>query len=712
MLVHGLVVSSRYMVRLARLLGATFAVYAPDLPGYGRSRHSDAPARVGDLADELARFLRSLDLPPAVVVGNSFGCQIGASLAVRYPERVDRLVLQGPTVPPSERSIAAQVRGFLSNALREPPTLGPILLRDYANAGFRRARRTLRAAIDDRIEDSLGRIQHPALVVAGLHDVLAPVGWSERVARSMPRGCLAVVDGAHTLVYTHADEMERVIREFVQEGDLETASSTLGRRPRTMLSAQRPRPPKALAEFDSASAMVRAASLSLRASPYRDLGIDSAISTVMPLGNALPKRIRAALYRWFGWATATAPAELGAISTDELCRWASRSYPPRRYPAIFLGSSNGAITHLAAAMDAPFLPQTFLLPVRTRSGGLMDLQARMEWAREPARRLLDANPELQLHHMHDPNQDALMAHRMAYFRVKLRTLPRDYVRFIEEQLEPGGTIYLVDCRQRWPVTQVDDRHVFQPGAVGGLAPEDYLSPDPRLDKFVAEVSGGGRWRVPRIDASAPEAEWGFEPTLAGDVRDLARARGLRVQRISFDAPEDLSPVVADLFRSWYADAGESSERVLVSSFLLMEPYWSIRTRTVPLWTTFAVESSARAAEAYLAAREPFPSAYAFLFPHGVSSVGHAGPSRWRRALASASNVQLLGVDERAYPADFAALVRYHRDLRRQAWPDRGPMPPLTTEQLDHALERHGNRNDDAHVAERLKIVGGSEARPR
>jgi hypothetical protein len=38
-------------------------------------------------------------------------------------------------------------------------------------------------------------------------------------------------------------------------------------------------------------------------------------------------------------------------------------YPKQRYPAILLGSSNGALTHLAAAMQVPWLPDTVLVPV-------------------------------------------------------------------------------------------------------------------------------------------------------------------------------------------------------------------------------------------------------------------------------------------------------------------------------------------------------------
>jgi pimeloyl-ACP methyl ester carboxylesterase len=44
-------------------------------------------------------------LERAALLGNSFGCQVIADLAVRYPQRVTHAILQGPTTPPQERSV-------------------------------------------------------------------------------------------------------------------------------------------------------------------------------------------------------------------------------------------------------------------------------------------------------------------------------------------------------------------------------------------------------------------------------------------------------------------------------------------------------------------------------------------------------------------------------------------------------------------------------
>ena len=53
-----------------------------------------------ELSDSLAAWIGEIGLQRATLVGNSFGCQIIADLAVRHPERVERTVLRGPTMDP------------------------------------------------------------------------------------------------------------------------------------------------------------------------------------------------------------------------------------------------------------------------------------------------------------------------------------------------------------------------------------------------------------------------------------------------------------------------------------------------------------------------------------------------------------------------------------------------------------------------------------
>lgn len=108
-LVHGLVVSSRYMVPIAERLAPYNRVFAPDLPGFGRSERPLQALDVAGLSDALSNWMGEVGLERAALVGNSMGCQVIADLAVRYPARVARAVLQGPTMDPKGRSVSRQV---------------------------------------------------------------------------------------------------------------------------------------------------------------------------------------------------------------------------------------------------------------------------------------------------------------------------------------------------------------------------------------------------------------------------------------------------------------------------------------------------------------------------------------------------------------------------------------------------------------------------
>jgi pimeloyl-ACP methyl ester carboxylesterase len=102
-LVHGLLVSSRYLLPTAHALAPRWRVHAPDLPGYAKSGRPPRALDVPGLSDTLAGYLDVVTIPRAAVVASSFGCQVATDFAVRHPQRVERLVLLGPTVDPGSR---------------------------------------------------------------------------------------------------------------------------------------------------------------------------------------------------------------------------------------------------------------------------------------------------------------------------------------------------------------------------------------------------------------------------------------------------------------------------------------------------------------------------------------------------------------------------------------------------------------------------------
>jgi hypothetical protein len=115
-----------------------------------------------------------------------------------------------------------------------------------------------------------------------------------------------------------------------------------------------------------------------------------------------------------------------------------------------------------------------------------------------------------------------------------------------------------------------------------------------------------------------------------------------------------------------------------------------RTGAVPFWLVFPTEPLDTFLESYLSRREPFDEIGMMLFSHGVESVGLVPIERWRRILDMArQRGSFIGVDEEAYPRDFAAMLRYHTDFK-EVYKARYPLPPpLSLATFDEFLAERG-----------------------
>ncbi len=215
-LVHGLVISSLYMVPTAQRLAPFMRVLAPDLPGFGRSGKPAQTLDVRGLADALAEWLAACRLTRVVLVGNSLGCQVIVDLVSRRPDGVLGVVLAGATIDRSAPSMVLQIVRALRDVPRESVFLMPLWAIDFLRAGPRRAWRSLKYALAHRIELQLPAVTVPALVVRGARDPMVTQAWAEQVSKALPRARLHVIAGGpHAVNYTSAAEFAGLIRGFV-----------------------------------------------------------------------------------------------------------------------------------------------------------------------------------------------------------------------------------------------------------------------------------------------------------------------------------------------------------------------------------------------------------------------------------------------------------------------------------------------------------------
>jgi pimeloyl-ACP methyl ester carboxylesterase len=66
---------------------------AVDLPGHGQSRAAGAECSIEAYGAAVAAIMRTLDLPPSIVIGHSMGCRVAVEVAMQVPERTAGIVL-------------------------------------------------------------------------------------------------------------------------------------------------------------------------------------------------------------------------------------------------------------------------------------------------------------------------------------------------------------------------------------------------------------------------------------------------------------------------------------------------------------------------------------------------------------------------------------------------------------------------------------------
>jgi 3-oxoadipate enol-lactonase len=235
-LIHGLMVNGDMFALVFDTFAKRYHVLVPDLRGHGRSSHHPPPYTVEQHARDLAGLLKSLSIPPAVVLGYSQGGPVAQQLALDYPELVSRLVLactyacniatfqeklEGMLGPWLIRLLSTtrfarmttEAMGYLT------PNQATMLETMIASNEKPRMIETYKAMLDFDSRLRLHEIQCPTLVLAGEKDNAVPMHHAKMLAQGISGARLQVVPGAgHAMVFTHPQEFVDAVQVFLGEG--------------------------------------------------------------------------------------------------------------------------------------------------------------------------------------------------------------------------------------------------------------------------------------------------------------------------------------------------------------------------------------------------------------------------------------------------------------------------------------------------------------
>jgi len=221
--------------RFLRRLAARYRVIAFDNRGMGHSTAGFAEWGIDQFAADAAGLIDALGLHKPHVLGWSMGGDIALSLAVHFPEKVDRLIIYagdcgGPQKidPPSYKDIRKKMLRDSPVAWALSPLFPPEWMKQHPDCW--RTVPFLKMGIRPRsisrqnkaynewqgVYEELPSIESPTLVVSGTHDVSTPLENAFILGERIPRARLLLAPGAgHGLMYQYPYEFASAITDFM-----------------------------------------------------------------------------------------------------------------------------------------------------------------------------------------------------------------------------------------------------------------------------------------------------------------------------------------------------------------------------------------------------------------------------------------------------------------------------------------------------------------
>ena len=209
-LLHGNDGTSDYFKGQMEALAERYHVYAIDTRGHGRTPRGDKPFTIRQFADDLLCFMEEHQMEKAHLLGFSDGGNIAMVFAMKYPDRVDRLILNGANLTPDGVRRSTQI----------PIEIGyKIAKRFSGRSDSARCKAEMLGLMvnDPNVKpEELGAIHAKTLVIAGTKDmILAP--HTRLIAEHIPDSRLIFIDGDHFIADKKPEAFNKAVLDFLRE---------------------------------------------------------------------------------------------------------------------------------------------------------------------------------------------------------------------------------------------------------------------------------------------------------------------------------------------------------------------------------------------------------------------------------------------------------------------------------------------------------------
>ena len=203
--IHGNGESSEYFSGQIEYFSSRRTVLAPDMRGHGDTPRGDAPFTLFQFAEDLKCFLDSKRIEKADIVGFSDGANVALIFTLKYPERVNKLILNSGNLSPdglkSGTLMSIKFKNFLAKMQGEKGKKKRELFSLMLNG-------------PDIDPDELFAIDLPVMVIAGTKDVIKKK-HTKLISDSIWGSKLVFLKGDHYIASKNCAKFNRTIEKFL-----------------------------------------------------------------------------------------------------------------------------------------------------------------------------------------------------------------------------------------------------------------------------------------------------------------------------------------------------------------------------------------------------------------------------------------------------------------------------------------------------------------
>ena len=185
-----------------------FRVIALDTRGHGQTPRGEAPFTIRQFAEDLLGFMDLHGIGKAHILGFSDGGNIAMIFAMRHPERVGKLILDGANLQASGVKPKYQI----------PIEIGYRIARLFARRSpeARKNAEMLGLMVNDPDikPEELVRIQSPTLVLAGDKDMIKEK-HTRLITESIPGAELCILPGSHFVANRNPEAFNEAVLRFL-----------------------------------------------------------------------------------------------------------------------------------------------------------------------------------------------------------------------------------------------------------------------------------------------------------------------------------------------------------------------------------------------------------------------------------------------------------------------------------------------------------------